>query len=331
MNKLTQTLLLTTTTLLLAGCAKQHKNSNEVVQTRYIHKYGYDLSPREWDAMNVPGNVVTTLRDGVVVTSSYEDGKLHGKTTHTYPHSHILASEDMYEKGTLIKRISFSTRGTPEKEEIFLSPSRVKVTSWYRSGAPMQVEEYHHTQLVNAEYFDHQNQLIHQVINGKGTKLVRDVHEQVFCQEEIEGGYSTHKSTFYPNGMPRMTLSLSGDMLHGEKKVFSQAGEPISMENYNSNRLHGTCTYYQNGFKYLEVEYDKGYKHGKEKHFIDGSKLIELTHWQEGQKHGPSTVYFDDMSETKWFFNNQLVSKDKYRELCEVTENMMIMNERTRL
>ena len=325
-------LLLTATPVFFAGCAKNnHNQSGEVVQKRFIHKYGYDLSPKEWATMNVPGNVVTTLRNGVIVTSSYEDGHLHGKTTHTHPHSQILASEEMYEKGTLIKKTSFNTRGIPEREEIFLSPSRVKITSWYRSGSPMQVEEFHHTQLVSGEYFDVHNKIIHKVVDGKGVKIIRDVHENVLCQSDIEGGYATRKSTFFPSGMPRMVISLSGNMLHGEKKAFSASGEPIVMENYSNNQLHGPCTYFQNGFKYLEVEYDKGLKHGTEKHFIDGSKLIELTHWQEGQKHGPSTVYFDDMSETKWFFNNQLVSKDKYREMCEVTENMMIMNERSQL
>lgn len=331
MNKLILGLLLTTTTLVITSCERNGRESSEVVQKRYIHKYGYDLSPTEWKSMNVPGNVVTTLRNGVVASSAYEDGKLHGKTTHTHPHSQILSSESIYEKGRLIKKTSFNVRGVPEKEEIFLSPSRVKVTSWYRGGSPMQIEEIHNTQLVGGEYFDQQNKSINKVINGKGQKVVRDVHENIICKADVEGGHIVRKSTFYASGMPHMIFSLSGDRLQGEKKVFSPSGEPVLVESYNNNNLNGNCTYYQNGFKYLEVEYISGIKNGEEKHFIDGSKLIELTNWQEGQKHGPSTVYFDDMSQTKWFFNHELVSKEKYRELCEVTENMMIMNERSHL
>lgn len=330
MNKLLLGLLLTSTTLVITSC-QRNRESDEVVQKRYIHKYGYDLSPREWASMNVPGNVVTTLRNGVVETASYEDGKRHGKTTYTHPHSQILASENIYEKGRLIKKTSFNVRGIPEREEIFLSPSRVKVTSWYRSGCPMQVEEYTGTQLVSAEYFNHQNALINKVVNGKGQKVIRDIHENIVCKADIEGGQVVRKSTFYPSGMPHMVFSLSGNKLQGEKKVFSPSGEPVLIEHYNNNELDGTCTYFQNGFKYLEANFANGQKHGEEKHFIDGTKLIELTNWQDGQKHGPSTVYFDDMSQTKWFFNNELVSKDKYRELCEVTENMMIMNDRAQL
>ncbi|WP_194848340.1 toxin-antitoxin system YwqK family antitoxin [Candidatus Neptunochlamydia vexilliferae] len=322
-------LLLASSGLLMFGCQNSSKDQNEnVVSKRYIHKYGYDVSKEEWESTGYPGQVITTLRNGVTVTSSYEDGRLHGPTTYTYPHSNTNESESIYERGNLVKKTSYDIRGIPQKEEVFLSPSHVKLTKWFQSGTPMSVEEYHNEELLEGEYYNKRNEAEHRVIKGTGTRTIRDEHENVILQEKMEGGFTVLRETFHPHGIPHTVLPLSGGLVHGEKKVFAPSGEPISVETYERDLLHGRATYYQNGCRYLEINYYQGRKDGTERHFVDGETVVEETEWMDGQKHGPSIVFFDGMSRTRYYYNDQLVTKEKYRELYEMEENIAIMNDR---
>ncbi len=322
-------LLLTCAGLLMFGCQNSNKDQNEnVVSKRYIHKYGYDVSKEEWESTGYPGQVITTLRNGVTVTSSYEDGRLHGPTTYTYPHSNTHESLNIYERGNLVKKTSYDIRGIPQKEEVFLSPSHVKLTKWFQSGTPMSVEEYHNEELLEGEYYNKRNEAEHRVIKGSGTRITRDEHENIVLREKVEGGFSVLRETFHPHGIPHTVLPLSGGLIHGEKRVFAPSGEPISVENYEHDVLHGPATYYQNGCRYLEINYNHGQKDGTERHFVDGETVVEETEWIDGQKHGPSIVFFDGMSRTRYYYNDQLVSKEKYRELSEIEENIAIMNDR---
>lgn len=157
---------------------------------------------------------------------------------------------------------------------------------------------------------------------------MRDQHENIVAKETLENGLPVLRETFHPHGIPHTIIPLSGGKIHGEKKVFAPTGEPISVESYNLSTLDGVATYYQNGCRYLEVNYKDGLKHGPERHFVDGETVVEETEWMDGQKHGPSTVFFDGMSRTRFFYNDQLVSKERYRELCQAEENIAIMSDR---
>jgi len=315
--------------LFVFGCQNSSKDQNEnVVSKRYIHKYGYDVSKEEWDGATYPGQVITTLRNGVTVTASYEDGVLHGPTTYTFPHSHTTESLNIYERGNLVKKVTYDIRGIPQKEQVFLSPSHVKTTKWYQKGTPLSVEEYHNNELLEGEYYNEKNETASRVTKGSGVRITRDQHENIIARETIENGFPVLRETFHPHGIPHTVLPLSGGKLHGEKKVFAPTGEPVSIESYKLDVLHGPATYYQNGCRYLEVNYREGLKHGKERHFVDGETVVEETEWMEGQKHGPSVVFFDGMSRTRFYYNNQAVSKEKYRELCEIEENIAIMSDR---
>lgn len=318
-------------TLCIAGCHNSNQNkSDHIVSERYIHKYGYDVSKEEWETTTYPGQVITTLRNGITVTASYEDGMLHGPTTHTYPHSHTTESLTIYQKGNLVKKTLYNLRGIPFKEEVYLSPSHMKITRWYTSGTPLSVEEYHHSELLEGEYYNKNNEVEHRVAKGSGIRITRDQHEQLIAKETIENGYPILRETFHPHGIPHTITPLSGGYIHGEKKVFAPSGEPISCENYVQNILHGPASYFQNGYRYLEITYRKGLKHGIERHFVDGDTIVEETDWYDGQKHGLSIVYFDGMSKTRYYYNNALVTKDRYRELIQQEENIAIMNDRAK-
>src|SRR3989304_2858734 len=86
-------LVLGAAALLLFGCKNNNQN-DDVVSQRYVHKYGYAVSRDEFEAKQYPGQVITLLRNGVTVSSTYENGVLHGPTTHTFPNSQTVRSEE---------------------------------------------------------------------------------------------------------------------------------------------------------------------------------------------------------------------------------------------
>ncbi len=321
---------LTLISLLAVGCHKSDQNKNDdVVSQRYVHRYGYDVSKEEWESTQYPGQVITTLRNGVTINASYEDGALHGKTTHTFPHSQTVESQSTFEKGKLSKKVFYNIRGIPQREESYLGANHVKLTRWYGNGTPMSQEEFKGSQLLEAEYYNKNNEVQFKVSSGSGIKITRDSYDQIMTKETMENGYPIRRETFHPHGIPHTVIDLTGNFIDGEKKVFAPSGEPISIETYKRDVLNGPATYYQNGCRYLELNYKNGQKHGTECHYVDGDTVVEETEWLDGQKHGPSVVYFDSMSKTQWYYNNTLVSKEKFRELSEQEENIAIMNERT--
>ncbi|MBI3211668.1 MAG: hypothetical protein HYZ47_03160 [Simkania negevensis] len=329
--KLRLPLFMSLLSLILFGCQNSKpKQDEEIVSKRYIHKYGYDVSREEWEGAGYPGQVLTTLRNGITVVASYEDGLLHGETTHTYPHSQTIESKNTYERGHLVKKVTYDIRGIPYKEEVFLSPSHLKTTRWYKNGTPMSMEETHNQELISAEYYNTNNEIEFRVASGSGTRVIRDEHEQIVAKELIKHGYPSLRESFHPHGVPQAVTPLANGKIEGERKVYAPSGEPISIENYHNNVLEGLATYFQNGCRYLEVNYRNGLKDGKERHYVDGETIVEETEWMDGQKHGPSIIYFDGMSKTRWYYNNALVSKEKYRELCEQEENIAIMNDRAK-
>jgi antitoxin component YwqK of YwqJK toxin-antitoxin module len=316
----------------LCGCTQQsNKNKkSDVVSQRYIHKYGYDVSKDEWNNNHYPGQVVTTLKNGVTIASSYEDGVLHGTTSFTYPHSQTLESLQIYERGNLIKKTSFDIKGVPHKEEIFLSPGHLKSKIWYQSGTPMSVEEKLDSSLLNGEYYTLQNELESRIENGKGIKTQRNKDGLLVCKENFEFGNCVSKESYHPNGLPDTLTYYKNGQIHGEKKSFGPAGEPLFVENYNQGKLHGISTYFQNGYKYLESPYKFGKKEGVERQFIDGETLVEETEYHAGVKHGSSTFYCDGISKSEWYYNNDFVSKAKFEELTDREKMISIMNERSK-
>jgi len=317
------------TILYLCGCQNSNTDKhNNIISQRYIHKYGYDVSKEEWQSTNYPGKVVTTLRNGVTITSSYENGVLHGPMTYTFPHSNTCEVLNIYEKGNLVKKTIYNIRGIPQKETSFLSPSHTKITHWYKSGTPLYVEEYHNDELLEGEYYNEYNEPEYRVVKGSGIRIIRNQHEKIAAKETIDNGYPVIKETFHPHGIPHTITPLSGGKINGVRKVFAPSGEPVSIETYENNVLHGLATYFQNGCRYLELHYTSGLKNGIERHFVDGQIVIEETEWLDGHKHGPSVVFFDGISKTTFYYNNLPVSKERYRELCEQEENIAIMHDR---
>ncbi len=313
---------------LIAGCQRQ-KNAN-VISERYIHKYGYDISKDEWESSRFPGQVMTTLRNGVCIVSSYEDGVLHGPTTYTYPYSKTIHTLQMFDKGRLVKKTTNDLSGIPQMDELYLTQDRVKVTRWYKSGTPLSVEEWENDKLVAAEYYSPLNQVEYRITEGRGVKLIRDAQQCPIAKETIEDGEIVFRESLHPNGCPYRLTPLCDGLLNGEVREYAPSGEPVLIEHWSLGEQEGLCTYFQNGCKYLERNYRQGQLHGIERRYVDGETLIEETEWLEGQRHGPSTVYYDGIATTQWFYNNVAVSAEKYKTLLLREQEIMSMHERSR-
>jgi len=313
------------------GCSDSKKSKqNNVVSQRYIHKYGYDVSKDEWNENHYPGQIVTTLKNGVTIVSTYEEGILHGPTSCTYPYSQTLESLQIYDRGNLVKKTSFDIKGVPNKEETFLSPTHVRAKFWYDTGTPMCMEERLDGALIEGDYFTLQNELESRVDSRVGTKTVRSQEGALLAKETIEDGVVVAGETFYPNNTPHTFMSFYNGLLHGEKRVFGPTGEPVLVENYECGELQGPATYYQNGYKYQETAFRHGQRHGIERQYIDGDTLVEESEYHEGLKHGPSTFYSDGFSKTEWYYNNEFVSKAKFDELTDREKMISMMHERAR-
>src|SRR5258706_16383277 len=102
----------------LASC-QSSSTIDQVVSQTFVHKYGFETSEEEWEAREQDGQVVTMLKNGVKITRSFDNGQLHGQTTHTFPHSSIVEKLLAYDQGTLLKESVNDPAGMPIREEAY--------------------------------------------------------------------------------------------------------------------------------------------------------------------------------------------------------------------
>jgi antitoxin component YwqK of YwqJK toxin-antitoxin module len=311
--------LLSLSGLALCGCNDNKQNDN-VVSQHYIHKYGYAVSQEEWESKNYPGQVVTHLNTGVTTTTTYENGIKHGPMTHTFPHSQTVEFYSLYNQGNKVKEISYDIAGMPVEEWIQLSPTRFSITMWYQEGSPMMVEEFVGEELLEGQYFSADNELESKVEKGSGLRTRRDRSGTLLAKESIAEGYATKIETFYPSGVPESIALYFRNQLQGERRTFSQTGEPLAIEDWVNGELHGKATYFKNGNRYLEISYVQGEKNGIERHFIDGNIVSQEIAWVHNQKHGEAVFYSEGKPESHWFYEGQHVSKRKFDELNKLDE-----------
>lgn len=303
---------------LLSSC--QNKTSDNVVSQQYIHKYGYTVSQAEWEERNYPGQIVSYLQDGTVLTETYENNILHGPTTRTYPNSQTVQEFRLYNQGSVVKTITYNPKGMPIEEIAILSPTRKKITKWYQDGVPMLIEEYSGDELIEGKYFTPQHETESSIAKGQGARIERTVEGTLLAKAVFEDGYSVKKETFYPTGTPESIAFYYKNKLSGEKKTFSPSGEPLSTEEFLDDKLHGRATYYANGNRFLEASYRFGAKHGIERHFIDGMTLGQEVAYENGLQHGPTTFFLEHDTKVQWFYEGREVSKRKFKELSELDE-----------
>ncbi|MBM3199090.1 MAG: hypothetical protein FJZ58_07570 [Chlamydiae bacterium] len=310
--------------LLAIGCmtsaCQKNKQSEQIVSQTYIHKYGYAVSQEEWEEKGYPGQVITTLRNGATIASTYENGELHGPCTYTYPHSQTVEKYILYNHSSPVKEILYSITGMPVQETVQLSPNRHSLTTWYLDGVPRSTEEYTQDELIEGQYFTTLNELEAKVEKGKGLRIIRDTTGILICKDIIEGGLLVKRESFYPSGSPECTAHYVKGVLHGEKKTFTPEGEPLSCEEWINGHLHGISTYYKNGAKEVEISYVYGKKTGWENHYIDGTTLCRQIAWENDYKHGPEIFFIPEGKKVVWHYNGKEVSHNRYHEMTRLDE-----------
>lgn len=309
--------------LILSGCDKE-QDDGEVISKRFVHKYGYAVSKSEWDSNNYPGQTISTLRNGVTVTSTYENGLLHGPTTHTHPHSQTVQYFYLYDFGDLKKEVVYDALGMPIWEKAKLSPHRYTVTMWYGDGTPMCTEDYANDELLDAKYFTLNNELESNVERGNGLKTRRDRNGVLLSKNSIEAGYLVKQEAFYPNGNLEEVALYKMNQRNGERRVYTEGGDPLAVEEWVNNQIHGKATYFVTGKKQAEVYFIRGAKHGIETQYIDGQTVEKEILWNNNERHGPTKFYVgDQLVKTEWYYSGNEVNKRRYDELIAM-ENMAL-------
>jgi len=297
--------------LLLASC-QAIVPPDQIVSQKFVHKYGFDLSEEEWDQRAKEGQVIATLKNGVTITRSYENGALHGPTTYTYPNSSCVERILVYDQGNLLKETTQDMSGVPIQEEVYEFDDRLILTSWNDKGVPLSVEEYNGELLVEGKYYSNEHELEAQVERGNGQRTKRDRSGLLISREQIENGVMSSRTTFHPNGQVHTVSHYQDYLLHGEQTKYTISGRPLMSLYWDRGVLDGTKTVYRNGIKVAEIPYLHGQKNGTELHYDDLGNLIAEILWRGDKKHGCCKSYTEESQESEWFFEGKPVTADRF-------------------
>lgn len=309
--------------VVLASCTSTTTKAaeNPITMKEYTHKYGYPLTKNEFEEQKYPGQVTTILKDGSVIVQTYENGVLHGQSTRTFPHSKTIQYYELYKDGNLVKEMVYDIKGMPIHERVQLSPSEVRYTKWYIDGVPMCVENYQDNHLDTGQYFTKQNEIESRVEKGEGIRIVRNPQGQLIAKEEVKEGHPIQQQRFYSNENPQsISHYLHGGILNGERKLFTETGEPLQVEEYVNGKLHGKVIYYENGTPVVETHYENGMKNGIEKHYVDGEAVSQEIIWVNDKKHGPATYLINGQPYVEYFYQGAHVSEQRWEELSQIDQ-----------
>lgn len=300
------------TLIFLSACSNKNDDS-DVISQRYIHKYGFEVSEKEWLERNSDGQIVTAFQDGSSLARSYKNGALHGPTTLTFPKSQTIAEKQEYSEGVLLKKTFYAFSGLPRREETF-EKGKTTITVWTRKGVPLSIEEYLDGKLINGKYFTSSNVLEASITGGNGTRIKRDENGQLLNQEKFQKGEMVQRTAFHPSGKAETISYFSNYKLNGLQKTFAANGALTRTANWIDGKQHGKEIGYRNGQKYLEVPYVNGLKHGLETEYLN-SMLVREVPWKDGEKHGMQRICAKDFTDIQWFYNGEAVELDRYRKL----------------
>ncbi|HSX11462.1 MAG TPA: hypothetical protein VLF94_07110 [Chlamydiales bacterium] len=299
---------------LITSC-QSNSSIDQVVSQTFVHKYGFETSEKEWEARDKDGQVVTMLKNGVKVTRTYENGKLHGPTTYTFPHSSIVEKLLVYDAGTLLKESANDAAGMPLKEEIYEFDNRKVITVWDDKGAPLSIEEYDGEVLTEGKYYTPEHELEATVEASYGERVKRDRTGLLISRDEIANGTISSRTTYHPNGQVHTVSHYHDYQLHGAQLKFTASGRPLMELNWNHGVLDGEKVIYRNGSKVAVIPFIKGQKHGTEYHYDDLGNLTAEIEWRNDKKHGPTKLHSEEATDTEWFFKGQSVNAERFKHL----------------
>ncbi|MFY7842534.1 MAG: toxin-antitoxin system YwqK family antitoxin [Rhabdochlamydiaceae bacterium] len=312
--------------LVTTSCSKKQRDQDNIVSQKYFHKYGENVSQKEWFSEHLNGHIVTSYKNGVTVSSEYDNGVLHGITKKSHPHSQVPEKIQLFDNGELIKDTTFDSRGTAIKEISHLSANKQKVFLWYGSGVPQSEEIHENGKLIEGHYFSPKNEKESSVENGQGVRLEKNRDGLLLAKEYFSEGMITMKETFHPNGFPSDITLYQNGLIHGEKRSFNEKGEPLCVQEYMNGSLNGKTTYFKDGIRSQEIFYLHGKKNGLETHYLDGEHPSQEISWLNDKKHGASTFYANGDVSTSWFYEGEPVSAKRFKELNRIDQKLNEVN-----
>lgn len=302
---------------LFSACNQHHQTLDgyDVVEETYIHRYGMPVTQDHWYQEGQDGQVVSTMKNGVVVTKSYENGVLHGDCVYTAPHSNQIARRQIFQQGNLEREVVYHPNQIPA-EEIVYGPNQSKlIHRWDENEMLRERTNYEGESLISGEFFDHKGALESKIDEGNGDYLVRDEYGRISHKDTYEKGALAQRVHFHPNNTPREIIPYQGNQVEGTKKTYLPGGEPNTEETWVGNRQHGMTIQYRNGEKFAEVPYLNGNRNGVERRYRDGQVVTDEITWVNNVKHGATKHYVGNTIKTDWFFEDQPVSKMQYERL----------------
>ncbi len=304
--------ILLTTLGLLSACQRP---CNNYVDRTYVHKYGLEIEQDEWEARGQGGQIITTRKDGVVVTRSYDNSELHGPTTYTFAHSHLTAKTQNYERGKLISEVEHFETGIARQEVRHGLGGAKIISTWFEDGSPKTQETYQSDVLIAGDYFNPKNLLESRVRDGAGKRMVRANNGALLSEENILEGNKVLETTFYATGEPKTVTSFRDGKVDGSRRTFLPGGLPNTIETWHDGHQEGTTTLFAMGEKKAEVPYLKGRREGVETRFgADGNKIEEVS-WRGDKKHGPDRFYVKGDEAIDWYHEGKRVRKEAYEKL----------------
>lgn len=308
--------LLILSSLFLAGCGRPPTVAMAPAQQTFEHDYGLQLSRGEFESRGRNGTVSTRLENGQLLKQHFEDGKLQGQCTCSFPYSKQLAYSETYCQGRLAFRIDYYLNGMPHVERSYLPSHGEEVKSWYEDGVPRTTECFQGQQLLQGNYFNANAVREAEIVDGSGCSIYRDPKGQLVEKIEIREGYPTLRRIYYPSGEIKEFYRYSLGMLDGECRLYSEGGVPECFQNWSRGKKEGMTKYFHQGELVAQVPYRNSKKHGTERRYCDRC-LVETAVWKEDKLHGPN-CQFDKKGiviTQVYYYKNRIVSKSVYENL----------------
>lgn len=301
--------------LVLGGCARRLHNPHEVLDQTYIHPYGVPVEENNWQSQGSSGQVVSTLKSGVVVTKTFSGGILEGETSYTFPHSELIEKREIYSNNVIQKETNFHRNGTPSYQIEYTSPGTQKILTWYDNGATQCSEILENGLIAQGEYFDLTHRLDSRIDNANGFRTRRDAFGNREGVDSVVNGEMILTKTFHQNGTVKEEIPYVKGRVEGQLKTYLPDGVPVSLETWVNGQKTGTTRLFENGEIVADVPYMNGSKEGIEKRYRNGKIVVAEISWVENNLHGPYVSYVGEVTKTDYFYQGNSVSRSVYDKM----------------
>ena len=301
-------------TALACSAALYATTTNEVISRSYIAKYLGKVSESEWEKRGSHGEVITIYNNGITVCENYLEGRLQGRTTHTYPHSDKVAQVRLFEEGRLLKEVNYYPSNLIKQEITFntSSPGTRTIKNYREDGTINAVETFQGSFIVEGQYFDAKAKFLSSITLGAGERSFVDECGKITFTENVINGAIVQRTSYYPNGSVKNRISFKNNQIEGTSQHFLPSGAPTRIELWVAGKQNGTTTLFERGEKTIEITFINGKKNGLEKRFKNSSTIAEEISWNEGVRDGASTIYANGEGFTTWYFEGKKVNQMTY-------------------